>query len=69
MQDKETKINNLRKKIDDIDSQMIELINLRTEIVCEIPFPFGTMSFPILSRVLSNADITLIISLSFTNPK
>ncbi len=36
MQDKETKINNLRKKIDDIDSQMIELINLRTEIVCEI---------------------------------
>ena len=36
MQDKETKINNLRKKIDDIDSQMIELINLRTEIVYEI---------------------------------
>ncbi|PPR76702.1 MAG: hypothetical protein CFH01_01871 [Alphaproteobacteria bacterium MarineAlpha2_Bin1] len=36
MQDKETKINNLRKKIDDIDSQIIDLINMRTEIVQEI---------------------------------
>ena len=36
MQDKETKINNLRKKIDEIDSQIIDLINLRTEIVQEI---------------------------------
>ena len=31
MQDKETKINNLRKKIDEIDSQIIDLINLRRD--------------------------------------
>ena len=62
MQDKEIKINELRQEIDHIDSQIIKLINLRTEVVLKISKNKGSgpairsgREAEVLRKVLSNA--------------
>ncbi len=62
MQDKEININKLREEIDYIDSQIIKLINLRTEVVLKISKNKGSgpairtgREAEVLRKVLSNA--------------